>query len=325
MTAPYYVEVLARNGDVRQRLRLDALPIRLGRGYDNDVILDDRHTSPHHAEIDIATGGELVVRDLASRNGVIVDGQRRAEMAIYGHTVFRLGHTSLRVRAADFAVADELLDTTRHGWEGWPPALTGLLVMTVTSIAGVWISDTEKFAAVPYVTALAGLLTLGLVWCGLWAFANRLFGGHARFGRHVFILACGLMAMDVWEYGSAVIAYAMSLEVLSRYGNQIRILLVAGMVFFHLLTINPRQPKRFAVACGVLAVLGSALLLMTNYQRSGRLADELYLPELLPPVLRLSSDKSLDVFFNDAAKMKAILDVDRTKEVRGSGDVDESD
>ena len=325
MTAPYYVEVLARNGDVRQRQRLDSLPIRLGRSYDNDVILDDRHTSPHHAVIEFAPEGGLVVRDLASRNGVIIGGQRRTEIAINGNSVFRLGHSTLRVRATDFAVADELLDTTRHGWEGWPPALTGLLMLTIASMAGVWVGDTEKSAVVPYVTALTGLLTLGLVWCGIWAFANRLFGGQARFGRHVFILACGLMAMDLWEYGSAVIAYAMSLEVLSRYGNHARILLVAGMVFFHLLTINPRHSKRFAATCFFLAALGAGLLLLANYQRSGRLADELYMSNLLPPTLRLSSDKPLDVLFNDATQLKATLDIDRTKAVNGSGDTDEAD
>ena len=38
---PWFIETLARNGDVLHRHRVERLPIRIGRGYDNDYILDD--------------------------------------------------------------------------------------------------------------------------------------------------------------------------------------------------------------------------------------------------------------------------------------------
>ncbi len=52
MKPPYYLEILAENGEVQQRQRIDALPIRIGRGYDNDFILDDAHTAARHAVIE---------------------------------------------------------------------------------------------------------------------------------------------------------------------------------------------------------------------------------------------------------------------------------
>ena len=39
MSAPYFIETLARNGDVLHRHQVDQLPIRLGRGYDNGLRL----------------------------------------------------------------------------------------------------------------------------------------------------------------------------------------------------------------------------------------------------------------------------------------------
>jgi hypothetical protein len=43
MKPPYFLEILAENGDVQHRQRIATLPIRIGRGYDNDFILDDAH------------------------------------------------------------------------------------------------------------------------------------------------------------------------------------------------------------------------------------------------------------------------------------------
>ncbi|UUZ47942.1 FHA domain-containing protein [Massilia sp. B-10] len=34
------------------RHRVDTLPIRLGRGYDNDFIIDDAYAAPQHALIE---------------------------------------------------------------------------------------------------------------------------------------------------------------------------------------------------------------------------------------------------------------------------------
>jgi hypothetical protein len=315
MSGPFFVEVLARNGEVRQRQRVEALPIRIGQGYDNDVILDDRHTSAHHAIIAFGEDGGLEVRDLDSKNGVVHKGRRQPQMSIDGNTVFRLGHTNLRVRSEDYPVADEMADTTLHSWEGWPPAVAGLALLVLMTLASVWIADTEKAEPIHYFTALAGILSMGLLWCGSWAMANRLFEGQTRFGRHLFIAGCGLVVSEVVSLLLSITAYAFSLETLTRYENHVAIAIMAGMVYFHLLTINPGHTKRFALASVVVALLGSGVMLMVNYQTSGHFAGELYMSELLSPSLRLSSDKPVARFLADAEKLKIKVDAERSKEV----------
>ena len=42
MNAPFFVEIPSQNREVRHRLRVNSLPIRVGRAYDNDVILEKR-------------------------------------------------------------------------------------------------------------------------------------------------------------------------------------------------------------------------------------------------------------------------------------------
>ena len=325
MTVKYFLEVLARNGDVKHRQCVESLPISIGRAYDNGFILDDRHTSPHHAVVDLDQDGALEVRDLGSRNGVIHKGRRQHQMHIDGNTVFRLGHTNIRIRSNDFPVSDEMADTTLHNWEGWPPAATGLLLLVLLTLGVVWTSDIEKTGTIRYFTALAVMLGFALLWCGSWSMVNRLFEGQMRFGRHLFIAASGMMMIELTSILLSVTAYAFSFEALTHYGNHAVVAVVAGMVYFHLLTINPGNRRRFALVSILLLLLGSGVALMVNYQTRGYFADELYMGELLPPSLRLSSNKPVAQFILEAGQLKSKVDVERTREVSLDGEDGEQD
>lgn len=326
MKAPYFIEILARNGDVLHRHKVDALPIRLGRSYDNDVILDDAHSAAAHAIVDANEQGELVLRDLGSQNGTYLKGKRQTSVVLGGDTMVRLGHTRLRVRAADFPVAAEIADTTMHGWEGTVPAAIGLALIAIFTCLETWLSDVEPFALIRYLLVLASSLAAGLLWSGLWALANRLFGSHARLGRHLFILGSGLATVGLWKIGSAALAYAWSAETFTRYGNLVTLAIACGMLFFHLITIKPHHPRRFAVSCWVMLVAGAGLMLMTNLQGTGRAADELYMSVLLPPEVRHSADRSVDQFMADAAKLKAGADAARAHAIKdGTPETDDDD
>lgn len=327
MSAPFYVEVLTRNGEVRQRQRVDALPIRIGRSYDNDVILDDKHTSPHHVVIERNEAGELEAHDQASRNGVMHKGKRSARLPLAGNTVFRLGHTNLRVRSADFSVANEMRDTTIHAWEGWPPALTGLLLLALLSLFSSWLSDTDKQETIRYITMMMVFLCLGLLWSGGWTLANRIFSGQTRFGRHLFIMASGLVVMELLAQVLSPIAYALSLASLSRYGNHVFFVVGAVIVYFHLVTISANHARRQAIICVILMLLGSGLTLAFNYQNSGSFSEELYMSELYPPSLRLSPDHTVDEFLGKSMRLKADIDAERVTLFSDEGDTgaDESD
>jgi pSer/pThr/pTyr-binding forkhead associated (FHA) protein len=320
MKAPYFIEMLARNGDVLHRHQVDTLPIRLGRGYDNDFILDDAFAAPNHALIEAGDDGALVLRDLGTRNGVIHHGKRKQTLPMTGDTVVRLGHTSLRVRGADFQVKPELIDRTMHGWEGAIPGLVGMLLIGMFALFTMWLNDTQSFQLSRYLQALAYGVGAGLVWGGAWAFANRLFGRHARLGRHLFIFGCGLTAVTIFKILSSTAAYAFSLEGLVKYGSHVAIMIAAGMVFFHLGTVKPHQTRRFATACMILALLGSGLNLISNQQRSGRMADDLFMSVLMPPSLRVSPDHSVDEFMTGVTDMKKTLDAERLKKVKDEGD-----
>jgi hypothetical protein len=312
VNGPFFIETLARNGDVLHRHRIDTLPIRLGRAYDNDFIVDDDYAAPWHAVVEPDVDGQLVLRDLGTRNGVVHKGRRCESIVLAGDTVVRMGHTHLRVRPAGFPVRAELADRTMHGWEGTLPGLVGIALAGAVALLARWLTDTEDLQFVRYLQALAYGLGAALAWAGGWAFVNRLFGRHARLGRHLFIVGCALVALAANHMAARTLGYAFSLEAFTRYASHVDIALLAGMVYFHLTTIRPQNRRRYASICVVLAALGSGLALIGNVQRSGRLADELYMSVLLPPSMRASDDRPVDEFMAQVGAMKKQLDSERS-------------
>jgi hypothetical protein len=311
MSGPWFVELLARNGEVLQRQRAESLPIRIGRGYDNDLVLDDDHAAARHAVVEQDNDGRLLLRDLGTRNGIVVKGRRLQQAVLDGDTVARIGHTALRVRAVDFPVPPELVDRTFHGWEGVLPGCAGVALVAAFALLAGWLTDTQTFETSRYFAALAWGIGAALLWGGGWALVNRLFGRHARLGRHLFVAGCGSAALAAYALLGSTLGYAFSLEGFTHYASHVATLLLAGMVYFHLCTIRPRNRLRYRWTCAGLAVLGSGLILVANVQRTGRLADELYMSVLMPPGVRLSRDRGIDEFMRDVDAMKQPLDGSR--------------
>lgn len=123
---------------------------------------------------------------------------------------------------------------------------------------------------------------------------------------------------------STVVAYAFSLDAVVRYGSHVAIAIACTMVYFHLRTIKPQRPRKFAILCASLFVLGSGLVLLSNQQGTGQFADEHYMSVILPPSLRASPDYPVDAFMADVQALKPDLDVERTKKVH-DGFVDEEE
>ncbi|OON62160.1 hypothetical protein B0920_01315 [Massilia sp. KIM] len=313
MNGPWTIEMLARSGEVLHRHRVASLPIRVGRAYDNDFIVDDEYAAPHHVVIEAGEDGKPVMRDLGSRNGIVHKNKRVTAVALDGDTVVRMGHTSLRLRAADHPVPAELRDRTMHGWEGLVPGLAGAALTGLVALLVAWLTDFGNFGLEDGVQALAAGIGVGLLWSGLWAFNNRVFSRHARLGRHFFIFGCGLAVLVAFRLLASALAYAYSWEWLTRYGSHAAVLTVAGVIYFHLATVKPELRRRLRAICAGLAILASGLVLVGNQQRHGRAADELYMSVLLPPETRASPDAPVARYIDQVGAMRAEIDAERRR------------
>jgi len=320
------IELLDRNGVVVSRHRCSELPVNIGRGYGNHVIVDDPFVAPTHVRIERRDDGVLVARDTDSRNGIHAVSrwslwQRvtkpSTEIVLTPDTLVRAGHSTFRVRPVGYAVAPERLDKTSHGWEGMRPAIVALALLCVLGLFSAWSADTSTQENLLYQTSVATFVGAMLLWAGAWALLNRLFGGRARFGRHLLIGTALLVASLVTSFVAELLAYAFSLEWLSRYESYLSLALLSIAVYFHVATIMPLSlafARRFAVA---LAVLGTATFAMYRYSTEHQLGDSLYMSSLHWPAVRMVAPTSTATFVDATANLKARADA-RRKDNAGS-------
>lgn len=311
MSRTLFVEHLTPDGEVITRTRCTQLPIRIGRAYDNDIILDDQHIAAHHALIELNQLDELVLSDPGSQNGISLGKQRSDYFVVNGDAVYRMGHTHLRIRTADYVVAPEVSDSTNYHWEGWLPAVLGGTLLVCVALLDAWLRDLQQGSLSKYLLELVGTFGFALGWAGVWALFSKLFNGHARFGRHLFIVCAGLSIVELWSFFSGGIAYAFSWEWLARFTNQPVILIFAVVLYFHLLTAGNKRPTRLRAYLAGLAILAIGINMAKEYQASNYLSDELYLSKLYPPALRVTDDVSIETFTANIESLKAKVDSQR--------------
>ncbi len=85
------IRLLHREGPLQgHEQRFDRDRIRVGRKPDNDVVVDDKVVSSHHAEIRCSRGVYRLA-DLGSTNGTLLNGRRVEEEPLDDHDVIQLG------------------------------------------------------------------------------------------------------------------------------------------------------------------------------------------------------------------------------------------
>jgi hypothetical protein len=310
------LEVIDRDGHVRQVWTIRQWPARIGRALDNDVVLTDPHVAPHHCRLDRPDGGSLRLETGETVNGVLV-GTRRigAGMATEllperdGEIELVAGRTRLRLRLAESPLAPELrlaTDTVRR-LRLLPTLVLAALLVGGVAFATYLDSDPDNFVRGLGNTLLAGL-AIAALWCGAWALLSKTITRQGHFGWHLRVFVIAALALLGLNAVPGLLAFALSWPWLTSYAFIALFAVGAGAIYFHLLGIEPARPERLRWVVGAGALAGIALTMWFNQQRSGRLGDELYMSHLYPPGLRLARPVPADRFIEGLAPMQATLD-----------------
>jgi pSer/pThr/pTyr-binding forkhead associated (FHA) protein len=302
-----WIEVLSRHHDVVARFRCGD-EARIGRAYDNDVVLDDPYVAPHHLRIARDESGALQAEDLGSVNGVhVADSDARVTaVALDGQRILRVGRTLLRVRAPEFAVAPErkAMPVART----WPTVAVLSVVVIGLSLLTLWLNETREMQPSRYLLPVLGVVLVVLVWTTGWTVLSRIFTGVAHFDRHLLIALGGLLAFFLFDELSDYGAFAFSSRGLADYAYVGNWILFAALCFVHLRAMGPRRVAVKGGAVAALAVAAIAAQTVSRSEDSSLVGQQSYLEGLKPPMFRVKRAQSLDGFFGETQRLKDALD-----------------
>jgi pSer/pThr/pTyr-binding forkhead associated (FHA) protein len=210
------LEVLdPRTGEVRTWTRLNALPLTLGRGYDNDLVLDDPYVDAHHARVTLDGADGIVMEDLGSLNGLFgPDTPARAtRVLIRPGAQVRVGHTTLRFRDAAEPVPVALRDVPDRAWRlpaatRWLATPWGRLLVAAAAIGAmtfyVWLGSYERSSGTSAFEVAFTMALIVSIWAGIWAIASRIvvhrfhFLEHAMVASGVVLATLAYVVLEQW-------------------------------------------------------------------------------------------------------------------------------
>ena len=317
-----WVEILSRQREVAARFRIAGAEARIGRGYDNDVVVDDPYVAANHLRVFRDEAGQLAAEDMGSVNGTYLDGSksRSARIVINGRDTIRIGQTSIRVR--DFSHDVERERVAPPEGRLLPVVLAVVLGIAVFGFYAlkVWLTQTAEPRASNYVTPILMIVVTILVWAGIWALLSRIFSGRSRFLHNLFIALACAAALLLYVELVKVAAFAWTLPGIGAYEYVAIWSIIAAACFFHLRAIGQ---TRLWLKGTIVAVLLVAMVAVLALQQSEAFSDsgrQQATRQLLPPSFRAVPLQDEDAFFGDIAGLKASLDGDRARPAPAPGE-----
>jgi hypothetical protein len=308
-----WVEVLSRHRDIVARHRIAASEARIGRGYDNDVVIDDPYVAAQHLRVFRDEAGQLVAEDLGSTNGMFLDGSRKrlARIVVDGRHPIRIGKTHLRIREIHHEVERERVAAPE--WRTLPVVAVAALGAALLGLSAVqiWLAQTIELRASSYLAPLLGIAAAALVWAGIWALLSRIFSGSSHLLRNLLITLAGGLAFSLFHELARVLAFAWNWPAATTYQYVAAWSILAVVGFLHLREVGRTRLKLKAAVVGALLVAGIAF---QTLQRSEAFSDhgrQYRAHQLMPPAWRAVRLTEQNLFFGEIANLKTRLDSDR--------------
>ena len=324
MAAVLWIEVLSRHGDVASRHRVDAGEARIGRAYDNDVVVDDPHVAPHHVRIFRDEAGVLVAEDLGTLNGLYPEqGPRTGRIAIAPQAGLRIGRTTLRVHDGSQPVPPERPLTPPFAHARWAVILVTALFAMLLGLN--WLGMTGEVKANVVLLPLLGLATALVLWAGFWALLSRIFLGQAQFAVQLRIAATACIALVLWDQLIESVSFAFAWRDVADFGGLGAWALLAATCYGHLHSIGPRHMRAAMGIVVALIVAGAALQYFGRSELRNAAGQRATLGELRPPAFRVVPLASTDEFFRRAEQTRVRVDQARLKEPPPGGLLSEPD
>lgn len=317
------IDVLDRDGQVRQTITVPHWPLRIGRALDNDLVLSDPHVAAHHLSIVEGDAGlALTVADTV--NGVQLGDRRlrrgdQAALADNADAVdLVVGRTHLRLRLPGQTLAPELAIAPIAPLARRLAATAAAALLLLGSVLfGTYLATDPDGLTRAIGSALLSALVGAALWCGFWAMLSKVFTRQAHFGWHLRVFLFSGIGLMILSVVPPMLAFAFSWPWATDFAFIGEIAVAATALYFHLLAVEPARHRLLKWVAATCAVVGVVLTLWLNVQRTDQFGDELYMNHLFPPGWRVAKPISTDAFVGGLSPLKATLDKKAKEPARG--------
>ena len=306
-----WIEVVDRHGDVTIRHPVYAWPVKLGRAYTNDIVLDDPYIAANHLEINSMADGRYQLNALGSANGLVTEALRgkRTDATVSANDVTRIGQTQFRIRPIDYVVSAEKLLSGTPWFRSWSALFVGVMVLLLSQLLERWMFYASDDIYTLLLSPLFESISLFLLWAGFWALIGWVQSGRSNFIAHAVIasMCFGLFLLLDGPLLRYVDFALNSNRVNSVLSFLLLPLFLGSAIYRHICLVSRVNRRKLGVTVVVLMVCLVGVINVPGkwIGKNDDLGSMAYLRTIGPPSMLLIHGISIDEFIIGASALKS--------------------
>ena len=316
METPLTLEILDRFGKVRERHKLEHFPVRVGRGYNNDIILDDPYVSPEHIELLMDGDGHLLVSDLKSENGLfsLHPLARHELLTVEDNQRIRIGHTDIRFRSLAYPIRDTFIDRVRpsqvHLLFTNMVMLPVFLLLSAAVFLGYYYQ--QSFQDTTFNNLVGQILPLFIfifVWSAGWSIVSKVVTHKFYFSYHAILTSLVIAGFYLIEPLFEYVEFLYPVDGLADNLTLISDLVLPAILLYGNLRQSTTLTKRNARITAVLAsILVIGVLHLIAYVHEPEFNNQPQFSQVLkPPMFNPRRSQSIDNFFANTKSLSQFV------------------
>lgn len=306
--AAMIIQVLDARNRVHSTHSIETLPVTIGRGYHNDVILADGYVCPAHARI-YPTESGWGIEDRSSLNGVFILNRNETvagSAPLNSGDVVVLGKTHLKILRPDHPVPQskslKSLKGSKHKPDYLPLLAWWMTLVCLLMVALDFYLDLgdDNVPEELFQITIAIMVVLGLVvvWSAGWSFIGRVLKHQTHFHYHLLLAVCGIILIELLMYANNFIGYNTCNTSLRELINMLAPIVIIGALFALSIRAATRLPTLYIhLISGGIVLLFTAVFLLAEINSRGQFDDSPDFDAVLyTPWAQVVRGESLDQF-----------------------------
>ncbi len=260
------IQTLSRSGKVRNQQKVQGDKIKIGRAYDNQLILEDIHVSEHHALVSQNEAGDIQIEDLNSLNHLYTDDKRQINSAhpVQSGDEFYLGKLRIKILYLNHPVAETIaLTKSEETAELFSCKRFNTIIFALfIALYGLseYLSFFGEFKLKQLFVPVLSLIFALAIWPVFWSLLSRFFKHEARFWAHGATLIMTLFSLKALTLLTQLIAYNFDSGLATGINVAAGFIIVFACLRFSLYLFNQKSDKRqlwlgFSLTCFIFTLV----------------------------------------------------------------------
>lgn len=307
------VEVLNKQQKVTERHKFLQHQVRLGRAFDNDVILFNKHVCPYHAMLQLDDEGYWWLEDLSSVNGSFVSGRKAvvAKEPLRSGEICWLGEQALRLYDDAHPVADTLpfsvMGQRLQAMGHWAFILLFALILAADQVVEIWLTLPKQLEQMwpARLLDIPRNLLLFCLWPAILALWSRFNQQESHFLPQLSLTYAAVAASALWGTFCYWLGFNLDgssvAQVVEVVGYSVILFALFSGNFWLATHWSLRAQTAVALAVALLATSGQWASLLTPASPFDRSLS--YDPRILPLPFYLGQGKTMQQYEEDLQKL----------------------